>query len=117
MLESVSPDSAKGAEPDTGCSKLRHRVAKGIRSPDVRPIGGCRVGNTTDREGAEADSVAGPEFDEGGAGAICHPEVRPTLRRGRPGFLGVLEHLPGQRVRADLEVRERPQDQQHPGRL
>jgi len=79
MLELVSPDSAKGAEPGTPVAlELRHRVGKGIRNPDVRPIEGYRVVNATDREGAEAGSVAGPQLDDTGAGRVHHPEVRPV---------------------------------------
>jgi hypothetical protein len=34
--------------------------------------------NATDREGAEASSVAGPQLDDTGAGRVRHPEVRPV---------------------------------------
>jgi len=79
MLELVSPDSAKGAEPGTPVAlELRHRVGKGIRNPEVRPVEGYRVGLATDREGAEANSVAGPQLDDTGAGRVRHPEVRPV---------------------------------------
>jgi hypothetical protein len=50
---------------DTRCSRASTPVAKGIGNPDVRPIEGYRVGLATDREGAEARSVAGPQLGDG----------------------------------------------------
>ena len=79
MLELVSPDSAKGEEPGTPVAlELRHRVAKGIRNPEVRPIEDYRVGNAVDREGAELVPSLAREFGHAAATVVRHPHVRPV---------------------------------------